>query len=382
MEEHLAILGHDLRNELSAISGLADIIESLTSEPEVKKFARLIQNHNLFMMDLVNGLVIAAKAGGVAPSPAPMSVWDLVNSVIAGLSIGKHRPPVVVAAISSLPELIVADGLILRQVFTNLVGNAVRFTSEGGVRLCLEYNTIRQMLRVTIADTGPGMSAEQLANLFEPDRQIHRDQASPGGHGLGLWIARRLIDVIGGTIAVQSLVGHGTVIALEIPCLAAERSRLLSEEELRQTAGTFSVDEEPTHQSFAGLRVLVADDVPTNRLIAATLLKRRGASVTLAEDGASAVRMAKFAQEGGRPFDVMVFDYHMPNMDGAQAAEILRKEGCVVPILCWTSASSPVFRRLTDMFTAVLEKPTEPARFYAVLERCINEPGQRGAQQQ
>jgi len=377
MDENLSILGHDLRNELSAIAGLAELIEVASKDSEIKEYARQIRNHNHFMVDLVNGMVVSAKAGGIKPTLMPMSVWNLVGDVTAGLMVGADRPPVALVALKEIPEEIISDALMLRQILTNLVGNAVRFTREGGVRVHLEFESERRVMRFTISDTGPGMTTKQLAQLFQPDRNIHRDEATPGGHGLGLWIARKMVDHLGGQISVRSMVGHGTVIAVQIPCEVAENSRMLSEQELRQAMVVGRSIGTAPRECFAGMRVLVADDVSANRLIAATLLKRRGASVSLAVDGIEAVRLAQVAQEGGRPFDLILMDYHMPNMDGAVAANILRKDGCVAPILCWTAASSPSLSRMPDVFSTVMDKPLESEKFYAVLERYLGGTSQQ-----
>lgn len=377
MDEHLAILGHDLRNELSAITGLADIIEFVSKDPEIRECTRQIRNHNQFMFELANAMVVSAKAGSGAPTLSPMSFWNMIADLTAGLTIGPDRPPVALTAVGMIPEKVMGDGLMLRQIFTNLVGNAVRFTREGGVRVCLEYAGDAKAMHVTISDTGPGMTAEQLSRLFRPDWNIHREGASPGGHGLGLWIARRLIDQLGGDIKVCSMVGHGTVIAVGIPCAVVEGARMVSEADLRQAMTAAGSVGMTAKGRLAGLRILVADDVPANRLIAATLLKRRGASVTLANDGVEAVRLAQAAQDGGRPFDVMLFDFHMPNMDGAQAAEVLRSKGCVAPILCWTASSSPTLNNLSKVFTSVLDKPVETERFYAVVEKHSSQAGRK-----
>jgi CheY-like chemotaxis protein/anti-sigma regulatory factor (Ser/Thr protein kinase) len=379
MDEHLAIIGHDLRSELHSISALTQLIDLLGAHPEVQGFTEQIRNHTQFMYDMVDGLVVRAKSEGIEPTLTQVSVWNLVADVARGLAIHNRATPIVITAIGRIPDALISDSILLRQILTNVMGNAVRFTSEGGIRTYVEYLCASRQLRIRIADTGAGMSPEQLAQVFCPDLQLHRQGAKPGGHGLGLWIARFLVGRLSGTITVHSLSGHGTHIEVIIPAETGPQARMCTEAELRQSMPQNQLSGSLKDQgSFAGLRFLVADDVSANRLLAATLLKHRSASVTLAEDGFEAVQMARLAQQGHRPYDLMLFDFHMPNMDGLEAAECLRQEDCTAPILLWTSMISLRPDQCLDAFTAVLKKPCDSEHFYKMITKYLHPPEVEG----
>ena len=375
MDEHLAIIGHDLRSELHSISALTQLIDLLSAHPEVQGFTEQIRNHSQFMFDLVNGLVVRAKSEGIEPTLAQLSIWNLVTDVAQSLAIHNRATPIVTTAIGRIPEVLISDSILLRQILTNVMGNAVRFTSEGGIRIYIEYLCASRQLRIRITDTGVGMSPEQSAQAFCPDHQLHRPGATPGGHGLGLWIAGFLVSRLAGAITVQSLAGHGTIIEVIIPAEPSPQTRMCCEAELRRSMPQHQLSGSLKDQgSFAGLRFLVADDVSANRLLAATLLKHRSASVTLAEDGSEALQLARIAHHGHRPYDLMLFDFHMPNMDGLEAAECLRQEGCIAPILLWTSMIALRQDQCLDAFTAVLKKPCDSEHFYKIITKYLCPP--------
>lgn len=377
MDEHLAMLGHDLRSELSTIMGISELIElASTDRNEIREFARIIQNHNQYMLDLVNGLVVSAKAGGIQPRLVPVDTARLALAVIQGIAANPRRTPVALAIVGSIPVHIHSDALLLRQILTNLVGNAVRYTKEGGVRLLLAYAEAANRLRLTITDTGPGMDESAISRSAEPDRGIHGTEPGTGRHGLGLWIARRLTALLQGEIAIQSLPGHGTAVTVSLPAGDVSQEPRIDDDAFRAAARLDSGPGRAQIGALTGLRILVADDTPSNRLFAATLLKRCGASVSLAEDGLVALEVWRKAAEGGRPFDAIIFDQTMPRLTGTQAAETLRQEGVRVPILVW-SADEHIADHLPPCFTAFIAKPAEAAVFQGALIQVL---GQRAAE--
>jgi CheY-like chemotaxis protein len=258
------------------------------------------------------------------------------------------------------------DPVRLRQILFNLLGNAVKFTEEGGVsvNLSLSGQGRAQRLRIEIADTGIGIDAETQASLFERFQQADGTTTRRfGGSGLGLAIARGLAQQMGDDIGLHSQPGAGSTFWMEIDSPAADQPPL-SCAPVAESADL-----------LAGLSILVVEDNPTNRLIATRLLEQLGARVTTAPDGAEGLAAAAV-----EPFDLIFMDIQMPVMDGLKAtAGIRRMSGpnAGVPILAMTAnaMSHQLTRYQAAGMNGWVSKPLSPTRLIEAIVQVISESG-------
>lgn len=357
----LATLGHDLRSPLSGIIGLASLIQhEIKDRPEVAEHLALLQDHAQYMLNLVNGLVVGAKAGDGTSRAANtrISPWDLVVAVARACTCGRGHMPVRVSADSHLPASISTDPLLLRQVLTNLIGNALTHTREGGVRIQLSY--AEETLSIVITDTGPGIPNATRETLFQADPTLVRPEGRDQGHGLGMWIAQRLLGLLNGVVKVCTITGRGTAVLVTIPTGSLTGIELLDQEALaRCELSPHSGLPYIAAGDLIGRHILIADDMPANLLFAATVLKHSGASVTLARDGGEALRKARLAVVRGWAYDLIILDHHMPEYTGREVAVTLRSEGIFLPLLCWTS-DTDIIANLDPAFCQRIEKPIAP----------------------
>jgi CheY-like chemotaxis protein len=233
------------------------------------------------------------------------------------------------------PARIESDPFRLRQVLINLVGNAIKFTSAGGVRIVLRFVPPAE-LQFDVIDTGIGMMADQVERIFQPFTQADASMTRRyGGTGLGLAISKRLVDRLGGRLSVQSEVGKGSTFRLAISVPSPERLTIIAPRGvIEECSQPLTVE---TDKAKLSCRVLLADDGPDNRRLLEFFLRRAGAEVTVADNGQAAMELALAAESEGRPFAVILMDMQMPVLDGYGATELLRSLGYVRPIIALTA---------------------------------------------
>jgi CheY-like chemotaxis protein len=262
-----------------------------------------------------------------------------------------------VAFEGAFPATIRTDATRLRQILINLVGNAIKFTESGSVTITARLaadDAANAKLQFDVADTGIGMTAAQIARLFEPFMQVDAScSRTYGGTGLGLAISRRLARMLDGDISVTSMPGAGSVFRLEIAAgpvaaiNAVDRASFLPRSPDPETSErTFATDAaaaaEPeaaprSDRQLEGMRILLAEDGPDNRLLVGHVLRAAGADVAFAENGRAAVDCAREAVRDGAPFDVILMDMQMPVLDGYAATRELRAGGFDGPIVALTA---------------------------------------------
>ena len=238
-----------------------------------------------------------------------------------------------------LPETIHTDPLRLRQVLANLIGNAVKFTERGAVRIalsCLPGSDRSAQVRFAISDTGIGIPADKIGELFQPFMQVDASASRRyGGTGLGLAISRRLAKALGGDVEVVSQLGEGSTFTLTIDAGSLEGVRMLQSPKAPSTA-TETLVSRKQEATIHG-RVLLAEDVPSVQLVLAKVLQQMNLQVEIAEDGCLACEMAEKSQAEGKPFDLILMDIQMPKMNGYEATRWLRRHGWRNPIVALTA---------------------------------------------
>ncbi|MEK0083016.1 PAS domain-containing protein [Benzoatithermus flavus] len=332
----LAMMSHEIRTPLTAVLGFADLLAKAPLADEHRNHVRIIQDTGRALLTILNDILDFSKleAGKLELELRPLELGALLTDVMAAtrLLAGEKGLDFRLEIAPELPASVLADSVRLRQLLSNLLSNAVKFTEHGSVTLrarVLGTDGHVLTVRIEVEDTGIGIGeAEQqrLFNAFEQaDQSISRRF---GGTGLGLAIARRLTELMGGRIGVTSTPGIGSTFWVELPfSLSAASPR----------AETAIADQPQAMVQPA--RVLVVDDVATNRQLIAALLKALGHVVTLAVDGEEAIAKAE-----AEDFDLILMDVNMPKLDGLSAARAIRAgqgRNARTPIVALTANTFP-----------------------------------------
>ncbi len=340
----VATVSHEIRTPLTAILGFADVLATSLADPEANRAARTIKRNGEFLLQLVDDILDLSRieAGRLAVESLPCSPRQIVDEVVQLMRVRADAKglPLVVEFDCNVPEAISSDPLRLRQILLNLVSNALKFSSRGEVRIHVLQPPLPDADRIQfdVQDQGIGLTHRQIDNLFHPFSQGHESTArTHGGSGLGLSISKRLANLLGGDITVQSVAGQGSTFSATV-AINQPTSDHPPDAARRSAAKSLSADRKPL---LKGCRVLVADDSRDNQELVAFVLQKSGALVTTVDNGADAVHQALLAQAADVPFDVILMDVQMPRVDGFSATEELRSQGYPGPIVALTAHSRP-----------------------------------------
>ena len=347
--EFLANMSHEIRSPLTAIMGFAELLLDPSTPPDERRaHLQTIHRNGAHLLALINDILDLSKveAGRLEVERldcAPVEILEDVRALMAG----KLREKKLVLGIdyeTRIPRRIFTDAVRLRQILVNLIGNAIKFTEFGGIRVAVGFQPASEArgprLYLRVSDTGIGMTPEQLARLFRPFVQADASTTRRfGGTGLGLSIARRLAQLLGGDIRAESQAGKGSSFTVEIETGTVDESELHDPRADRGLARG-AAPSTPAALPLArldGMQVLLAEDGRDNQRLISLVLQRAGAGVVLAENGRQACDHALEAQHGAHPFDVILMDMQMPELDGWSAAALLRSVGYDGPIVALTA---------------------------------------------
>lgn len=353
--EFLTNMSHEIRTPMTAILGYADLLlegvdDERISEERITAI-RTIQRNGQHLMGVINDILDLSKveAGKLTVERRPCSPCQILSDVVSLMRVraADKKLGFCIEPDGPLPTSIESDSLRLRQILVNLVGNAIKFTENGGVRVIPRLITGPvAMLQVDVVDSGIGMTPEQADRLFQPFTQADSSTARRfGGTGLGLIISRRLAALLGGEITiVASTPGKGTTIRMSVATGPLTGIELVSDVGRALTICSTCSKGNETEASaatcalpLAGVCVLLAEDGVDNRRLITHMLKKAGAAVSVVENGKVAVEQAWEAVHGGKPYDIVLMDMQMPVMDGYEAAVVLRSKGYDYPIVALTA---------------------------------------------
>jgi PAS domain S-box-containing protein len=342
--EFLANMSHELRTPLTAVLGFSRLVEEQPElTPTTRGYLGRVSNAGKALLSTVNDILDFSKleAGQVEIKPQPMSAAQLASDTIDlfAAQAAEKGLNLKITGLDTLPAFVRADPDRVRQILLNLLGNAVKFTDRGEVSLDTAFDTAGGVLSFRVSDSGLGIPADRLAQLFQRFSQIDGSSTRRhGGTGLGLAICKGLAEAMDGEIGVTSRIGEGSCFWFSVP--AAE---MLSHDTVDSVEGRRDI---PT-----GIRVLLADDNRINRDLVRAMLTPFNVEITEAIDGLQAVELASEV-----PFDVILMDLRMPGLDGAGAARRIRTEdglNATVPIIAFSAdATADSAKGLFDGFVA------------------------------
>lgn len=335
--EFLARMSHEIRTPMNAILGFTEVLRRgfEGSDEERRDYLNTIHSSGQHLLDLINDILDLSKveAGKLEIERVPCSPVQIVCDVVSILGVRARQKGITLESEISgqVPEAIVSDPVRLRQILMNLVGNAIKFTESGGVKIAARFLPgDSPRMAFDVIDTGIGIAADAMAKIFEPFAQADTSITRRfGGTGLGLAICRRFADALGGELTVESVVGSGSAFTLTLGTGPLDGVRLL-DARAAVAAAKQKASGAAAELKLPPARILVVDDGAENRKLVELVLRRAGAEVESAANGAIGVELA--TRPGARAFDVILMDVQMPVMDGFTATATLRQRGVTVPI--------------------------------------------------
>jgi PAS domain S-box-containing protein len=367
--EFLSSMSHELRTPLSAILGFAQLMESASPQPTVsqKRSIEQILKAGWYLLDLINEILDLAliESGKLSLSLEPMSLTDVMHEcqVMMEPQAQKRGVSMAFPRLES-PFFIKADRTRLKQVLINLLSNAVKYNKAGGTLVVDFFTGTPGRIRICVKDTGEGLTPEKLAQLFQSFNRLGQAVNGEGGTGIGLVVSKRLVELMGGVIGVDSTVGEGSVFWIEF-ALTAER-------QFAAGAATPTAAARTPVQAGARVRtVLYVEDNPANLMLVEDLVARRpDIRLLSATDGVSGIKMAHTS----RP-DVILMDINLPDISGIEVLRILTKDAATahIPVIALSANAMPrdIEKGMKLGFFRYLTKPIKVNEFMDTLDVAL-----------
>lgn len=381
----LANMSHEIRTPMNGVIGFAQLLDDGTLDEKHQRYVQMISESGAAMMNLLNDILDISKvdAGLMAISQAPMCIRDILKSCVKLVSPTAETKNLRLAldVAPDMPELLMGDGLRIRQVVLNLLANAVKFTDVGLVSLHARFvsgadSNGESKIIISVSDTGIGISAERQKTIFEPFKQGDDSTARKyGGTGLGLTISSQLVELMGGDIAISSTVDEGSVFVITLPSEECSQSHFADASEHR---GVADDQEDKEKLARSQIRVLVAEDHDVNQMLLGEMLTKLGYDFELVNDGAEAVARIERNTKEDRQFSAILMDIQMPNMDGIKATQMIRQNGACardLPVIALTANAyaQDVKDCLEAGMQAHLAKPFSIEELQDVLDTWLGE---------
>lgn len=363
--EFLANVSHEIRTPLTAIMGFANfLLDPLLSLSERVETAGIIKRNSEVLMRLINDLLDLSKieAGHIEIENMPFSLEELIDDIRAILQLKAKEKGIRLNVLfeTAAPVKILGDSIKLRQILMNVIGNAIKFTETGSVQCkirCVPAESGKVRLGFLVRDTGVGITREQCERIFKPFVQADLSLSRKyGGTGLGLFIARRLAERLGGGIRlIESAPGTGSLFEITVEVETAVEAPPNAPETVRNDGNAHS-SQEISSQPLNGTRLLLAEDTPDNQILMRKTLMHLGIQVDVVSNGSEAIEKALTGA-----YDVILMDLQMPELDGYEATDRLRKRQYDRPIIALTAHAMKDERQkaLRAGFDDYLTKPLD-----------------------
>jgi PAS domain S-box-containing protein len=373
--QFLANMSHEIRTPLNAIVGLGHLLQRSELPGQQRDYVKKIQASSTMLLQAVNDVLDVSKieAGKLELERAPFRLDELVDGVVDMLTVpaNEKRLQLSCRIAEEVPAHLVGDPLRLRQVLTNLAGNAIKFTDKGEVSIRVELvsrSNARAEIRFAVRDTGIGIAPSEQARIFEPFAQADGSTTRRfGGSGLGLAICREVVEMMGGVLGVESRPGAGSTFSFAVAFGLPSAQTVAS--------GDTAATDRSIADSLRGRSVLVAEDNAINQQVARGLLEAVGVNVVIAQNGKEA---ADAVAAPDARFDAVLMDMQMPVLDGLEATRAIRRDAtrARLPIIAMTAHALTAERNrcLAAGMNDYVAKPVEPGQLYATLARCLTEP--------
>ncbi len=369
--EFLANMSHEIRTPMNAIIGFTELLNEQVTEPRLKNFIRTIQSAGNTLLMLINDILDLSKieAGKMTLQKQAINPHDLFKEIgqIFAMNMQKKGLDFLVEIDPNLPDALLLDAVRLRQILFNLLGNAVKFTDAGHIKLSVKSMNVLEHLSkldilIEISDTGIGIPPEQQKRIFNVfEQQDGQNTHKFGGTGLGLSITQRLVDMMGGHINLESEPGKGSTFGILLPSVDIASIRHQTDDNSEPNTSKGSIHFQPAS-------VLIVDDIEDNRALIEHNFDHSNVRVTKAENGAEAVKLCR--QE---PFDLVLMDIRMPVMDGYEAAQTIKTFKPDLPIVALTASvmEDTEEKAKRAHFDDYLRKPVLKSDLYQTLSHFL-----------
>jgi signal transduction histidine kinase/CheY-like chemotaxis protein len=389
--DFLANMSHEIRTPMTAILGFAELMTNPNQEPDERaQCVGTIMTNGEHLLSIINDVLDLSKieAGSMTTERilcSPVHIVSEIAELLRPRALSRNLD-LVTEFVGSIPSQITSDPTRIRQILVNLIGNAIKFTETGCVRIVVQMNTGSDQgspqLRFDVIDTGIGLSQQQQTKLFRAFVQADTSTTRQfGGSGLGLVISKRFALLLGGEIMLTSKKGCGSTFSVVVDAGPLDGVKMLRHA-VEVTPDASAVSEPTDVEQPLVCRILLAEDGPDNQRLISFILRKAGAEVEIADNGKIAYEKAMAAMNAGHPYDIVLMDMQMPEMDGYQATAQLRANkypGAVIALTA-NAMSNDRGRCLEAGCDDYLAKPIKKPEFFRLIRRyALRESGRRRA---